>query len=88
MSVAPKPGKILEFMNAVDQDFQSRQSIDSLVTQALPRLVAVWSSIQLARISRLQAGAAPQIIAATTPGDPLLPLDILEWVLAENALHA
>ncbi len=84
MSMAPKPGNILEFMNAINQDFQSRLSIDSLATQLLSRLEAAWSSIQLARIYRLESAAEPELIAATAPGEPLLPVTILEWVLAEK----
>lgn len=50
MSIAPVPGTILDFIAALNQGLQARQSLDSTLAQALRVLVDSWPDAEAARL--------------------------------------
>lgn len=50
MSIAPVPGTILDFIAALNQGLQARQSLDSTLAKALRVLVDSWPDAQAARL--------------------------------------
>lgn len=86
MSMAPNPGKILEMLRALEEDFHTRSTADSLLEQAVLRLLDVWPLIELARVYA-PAGESLRLVAATDhhASATLAPLDTFQQAMSSGS---